>query len=107
VLANAVTQFLLEHPQHPGQLNSFDAASLEILVLINNPNVQATASRNWAYLSPHRRLCLDLVVQLETMAKEKLPPPTLSARHPLLQQFDSAAKNLEKVLFYVYLLMEL
>jgi hypothetical protein len=100
-LANTVTQCLLEHRDHPGQLNSFDASNLEILVLINNPHVQAIASQNWAYLSPHRRLCLDVVVQLETLAKEKLPPPTLSAQHPLLQQFDSAAKNLEKVLFYV------
>jgi len=95
-LANTITLFLLEHPDHPGKLNSYDAQTLEILVLVNNPTIQATASRNWAYLSPQRRLCLDLVMRLQEMVKEKLPLPTSSA-HPLLQQLESAETKLRKV----------
>jgi hypothetical protein len=98
-LVNCITQFLLEDEEHRGRLKNFDAQLLEVVVLIIDPISQCFASRAWSVLSLERRLCRDLILQLEEIVEEKVPLGKRSP-HPLLRQLEAATAHVEKVFFF-------
>jgi hypothetical protein len=87
---------MLEDAEHSGRLRSYDAQLLEMLVLVSNPHSQSLASQNWAFLSPERRRCKDLLAELQDLVASKLPVETKSS-HPLLGQLEAATAHLAKV----------